>query len=242
MITCVSLNPAYDVCLPVKELKRGGVLRSHPVYSCPGGKPLNTARALSSLGAAVSASGFCPEKEIKTISSFCSLRGIRPFFTPVPGNSRTCFIITESARNRETVINTEGTIKPGTGDKMKFLNKLQALAKKSSFAVLSGSLPLSLPESYYRTITAKLKPLTKILIDCHSGPALLAARAKPDILKMNLDEFALTFGLKNKNKSALKNKIRFVSNGFSINSIIITMHSKGAVFYFLQQVTFTALQ
>jgi 1-phosphofructokinase len=94
MITAVNLNPTIDVVCPVISLKRGKVMRTPVIFSYPGGKGLNVARALSALGADAVAAGFAGSANAGEMKNFLSLHGVKPDFIVAPGTNRTCLLIT----------------------------------------------------------------------------------------------------------------------------------------------------
>ena len=70
MIATVTLNPTIDIVAPVDSLKKGSVMRTKAVYSYPGGKGTNVARALASLGARAISVGFVGTRDLRETGDF----------------------------------------------------------------------------------------------------------------------------------------------------------------------------
>ncbi len=229
MTTCVSLNPTTDLTLNIPFFKRNRVLRVPDIFSYPGGKPTNTARALFALGHKVSVTGFCADAEKNKTDCFMKKHGVKPLFVPVKGKSRGCVLINEYKNGSETVINSEGSIKITETNIQALLKTIKRLAPESFFMVFSGSLPRALSENFYYTALKTAAPFTKTFLDTAGRPLKKALYAAPDILKINEDEFAGAFNIKNRSKNKIKEKCLGLIKKHNINAVIITMHEKGAV-------------
>jgi len=231
MILTVTLNPTVDIVCPVKSFIRNSVFRTPIIYSYPGGKGTNVARALSILGEKVIATGFCGEKNFKAMDELLKKFKIKNEFISIKGENRPCILITEIKEKKETIINSESTFTITETDKKKFLNKIENLAKKCKYTVISGSLPRSLPKNFYAEVINKIKNFSSVLLDTSSAYLKNAIKSSPHIIKLNIEELKKTFNINFKTKTQLKNFISAISKKYNIKIIIITLNEKGAVLY-----------
>jgi len=93
VIVVVCLNPALDVTHQLDAVGWGGVNRPRAVHARPGGKGLNAARTLHSLGADVLMLGLAGGITGAGVqASLCEL-GVPAAFTPVAGETRRTFTV-----------------------------------------------------------------------------------------------------------------------------------------------------
>jgi tagatose 6-phosphate kinase len=188
MILVVSPNLAVDVTLEVDALRPGEVHRARRVERQAGGKGVNFARALRSLGPLGRAEdhplllGFAGGRAGASIRDGLTSEGIAFELPPFPGESRSCTIVLDGS-GRATVVNEPGT---DVGDSSGLLSTFDALIGDARAVVFMGSLPPGLPSDLYATMIARSheKGIPSLLDT--SGDALrqgLAARprfAKPN--------------------------------------------------------------
>ncbi len=252
MITAVNLNPTIDVVCPVISLNRGKVMRTPVIFSYPGGKGLNVARALSALGADTVAAGFAGSASAREMKSFLSRHGVKPDFIIAPGTNRTCLLITEK-NGPETVINSESNLKLSPRHLSSFINKLKILSKKSSVFVFSGSLPLAAPGSFYSKCIKAVKNNSTVILDTSSKYLRRGIEARPHILKQNIRELESAFGVKlnpfigtafpaaaaeaapaeaaHAVRNSFKKFIYGLSKKYGVKIIIVTLGEKGSVLF-----------
>lgn len=228
MILTVTLNATIDIVVPVNNLKKGMVQRTNSIYMYPGGKGTNVARALSTLGVKVYATGFCGEANYAFMDNFLKTHGVINKFIKVKGENRPCILITE--KNNETIINSESSFNITKNNINNFISEIKKLSKICKFAVLSGSLPICLPENFYE-ITIKKMENSYTLLDTSSTYLKNGIKASPDVIKLNIDELQKTFDIKLKTRNSFKNFIFSLSKKYKISTIIITLNEKGAILY-----------
>jgi 1-phosphofructokinase family hexose kinase len=234
MIVTATLNPTIDIIAPVDALIPGRVLRSKNIFSHPGGKGTNTARALAALGTGVTACGFAGKKHFTEMNSFLKKYGVKPDFTAVPGSNRLCLLI--NGRKNETVINSESNITVNAKQRRAFLKKIKQLSYKTAIFIFSGSLPLALPGDFYADCIRATKGRSVSVLDAHSGSLRLGIKAGPDIVKANIHEFESAFGIKlgayaGASRKTFKKFIAGLSGKYAIKVIIVTLGKQGSVLY-----------
>ena len=232
MITTVTLNPTIDIVAPVSGLKPGSVSRTKSVYSYPGGKGTNVARALASLGCDVEAAGFVGIRDSRETSHFLGHHGVSSSPVPCIGSNRICLLITDTGKHpSETVINSESDIGITKKEVSALYKVLKSLGARSSHMVFSGSLPLGVPASFYAGVIALVREKCGVILDTSSKYLMHGIKARPHIIKQNVEELRSAFGLKLSGRAAIKRDISALSRKHSVPVIITTMNEKGALLF-----------
>lgn len=251
MIVAVTLNPTTDFVAPVDSLVPGKIQRSENIFSYPAGKGTNTARALAALGAGVKATGFSGNTDLQKMNSFMKKYGIKSDFICVPGYNRICLLI--SGKKQETVINSESNLVISAKNRAALLKNLKKLSLKTHLFVFSGSLPLSVPASFYASCIRAVKDNSTIILDTSGRFLSEGIKAGPHILKVNIHELESAFGVNLKAvvgtslpaaaagtapaevaravQTGFKYFICALSKKYRIKTIIVTLGSKGSVLF-----------
>jgi tagatose 6-phosphate kinase len=196
VIVVVTLNPAIDVTYRVEEITVGAEHRVISEASKAGGKGINVARVLNQLGCDCRVVGFVAGRNGEDISADLESAEIESSLIDVAGESRRTVTVT-SNDGRATVFNEPGP----TISESDFLEMIDVLSRTLTSShppdalVLTGSLPPGCPSEPYQTIgdlaSASLVP---VVLDA-SGEALLSgARARPALVKSNVNELFLATG------------------------------------------------
>jgi len=193
MILAVNANAAVDQVLFIDRFAGGTTMRTGRCVLSVGGKALDSAVVLKTLGAPVRAVSLAAGRTGETLAGLLRERGIDSDLLWVPGETRTSYVIIETELKRHSHITTSGyTVTPE--DCARFCELVERHAGEASWAVIAGSLPGGAPPDLYCRITEMLhKHGVRVLIDTSGQPALEALNARPEILKMNELEFAATF-------------------------------------------------
>ena len=183
LILTVTLNPAIDITYHVGELKPGEVHRVSRVDERLGGKGVNVASVLAQIGVPAVATGL-----LRDGAAMFAAHPARPDFFPVAGATRRTVVVTDG-RDATGFWEPGPVITPQEWDGFKAHFSL--LLKKSKVVVLSGSLPLGLPDSAYASLIELCRDAGVASILDTSGAGLrLGVAAGPDIVKPNAEEFA----------------------------------------------------
>ncbi len=185
----VTLNAAIDTTLTLSSpLALGHLNRAQAVLKLPGGKGLNVARVLHTLGVPVHATGFAGGLAAEFLATALAQAGINATFQPIAGNTRTCTAIVEPDSHRVTEVNEPGpTITEA--EAQGFLGLYSALLRDASAVVLSGSLPPGIPSNYYATLIARAHTAGVPAILDTSGHALVEGISHtPILVKPNAHE------------------------------------------------------
>ncbi len=173
-ILTVALNAAIDTTLTLDEpLQPGESHRAREALKLPGGKGLNVARVLHTLGVPVHATGLVGGSTADFITQGLRKEGIEASFAPIGGTSRTCNAVVECDSGRVTEINEPGP-SISAEEAQAFLGLYERLLPGSEAVALSGSLPPGLPADYYAGLIERARAAGVPAVLDTSGTALRA--------------------------------------------------------------------
>jgi len=194
MILAVSLNPALDVTHHVAGVDWSGVNRPRRVTVAPGGKALNVARTLRTLGCEVLVIGLAGGVTGEAVSTGLDEAGVASRFAPVAGETRRTFAVVDT-RSHDTALFNEPGPTVSDGEYEAFLVLYEESLAWCSAVVLSGSLPPGLPQDTYAGLAARAAAAGVPAVLDAEGPALRhGAAGGPAIAKPNLAELAAAVG------------------------------------------------
>jgi len=186
----VTLNAALDVTYQVPALTLGESHRPSAVDTRAGGKGINVARVLRTLGHETMVTGLVGGQTGAAIRADVMAAGLREALFEMAGPSRrTVTIVSDHAA---TSVNEPGP-PVSISDWTDFVGGYNALAARASVVVLSGSLPGNLPEDAYAQLI-RATP-TPTILDTSDGPLLAGLAARPDVVKPNAAELAAVTGI-----------------------------------------------
>jgi tagatose 6-phosphate kinase len=188
MIVTVTLNPALDLTYSVDALVPHGTHRVATVAERPGGKGLNVARVLHTLGEPVLATGLLGGATGSRVADLLTGEGVRSSFVRIAGETRRTVAVVDDT-------DATGFWEPGptitAGEWSLFLAEFRELLGPATVVTLSGSLPPGVPIDAYAQLIALASAVGVRTVLDTSGPALLAGlRAGPSVAKPNADELA----------------------------------------------------
>ncbi len=216
-ILTVTLNPALD-----KISSRGRVLIS------AGGKGINVARALESLGLKTCSMGFLGGTSGKILKNILRKEGLNSDFVSIQGETR----INVTMENPRTLVKERFL---SLGPKLhkseieQFKEKYIQLLSKSYGVVFSGRNALGASPSFYAHLV-KLAREANIptVVDTSGVPLELALKAKPWMIKPNLMEAEEVLGRKLNTKVLLKQALRQFHR-LGVEIVLLSLGNKGAV-------------
>jgi 1-phosphofructokinase len=181
-IITVTLNPAIDQTVHLKELIPGTVHRAHHAEQHAGGKGVNVAGCLSDWRRSdeppIIATGFLGQINAPTFKAFFDGKGIVDRFIRLPGQTRRNIKLLEEVTGDTTDINLPGLM-PQSSNLDELRAMLDAETQPGVTVVLSGSLPPGLPDTTYRDLVGQLvRRGAQVVLDS-SGPPLREALAAP---------------------------------------------------------------
>ncbi len=188
MIITVTLNAAIDKSLSVPNFRLGRRHRTVEQRTMAGGKGVNIARTLKTLGQPVIATGFAGGATGTHIVEQLTEESILNDFVRIREESRTNTSVLDPTTGEQTEINERG---PAVSDREVelFRDKLLYLARGAAIVVFAGSLPRGVEPDLYAGLIHDLQRLeVTTVIDTDGEPLRQAVRADPDVVTPNVLE------------------------------------------------------
>jgi len=188
MIITVTLNAAIDRTLSVPNFRPGRRHRTVESTTMAGGKGVNIARTLKTLGQPVIATGFAGGPTGTRIVEQLTEESILTDFVRIRAESRTNLSVVDPTTGEQTEVNERGA--QITSREMElFHDKLMYLARGAEVVVFAGSLPPGVePDAYAHLITELRKQGLTTVVDTDGEPLRLAVRAEPTVVSPNVLE------------------------------------------------------
>jgi 1-phosphofructokinase family hexose kinase len=188
MILTVTLNTAIDKTLAVPNFRLGRRHRTVEQTTMPGGKGVNVARVLKTLGQPVIATGLAGGPTGTRIVEQLTQLSVLSDFVRIGEESRTNTAVIDPTNGEQTEINERGP-RVSEQEVELFVDKLLYLAKGASLCVFAGSLPRNVePDIYGRLIRELHKLGVTTIVDTDGDPLRHAVRAEPDAISPNVLE------------------------------------------------------
>lgn len=194
MIVTVTLNSALDRTLTVPNFQAGFRHRASESITLPGGKGVNIARALKTLGQPVIATGLAGGKTGIRVVEDLTAEGILNDFVRIRGESRTSTAIIDPTSNTQTEVNEYGPVVTSR-ELDAFLEKFTYIAKGADVVILAGSLPRKAKDGFYRDMVGALSATDAFtVLDTAGEPLRLAIKAGPGLVSPNVFEAEALIG------------------------------------------------
>ena len=188
MIITVTLNTAIDKTLSVPNFRLGRRHRTVEQTTMPGGKGVNVARVLKTLGAPVIATGLAGGATGTRIVDQLTQLSVLSDFVRIREESRTNTAVIDPTTGEQTEINERGPSVSQQEIEL-FVDKLLYLAKGASVCVFAGSLPRNVDVDVYAGLIRELRRTGVVtIVDTDGDPLRRAVRAEPDVVSPNLLE------------------------------------------------------
>lgn len=228
MILVVNLNLAVDRHLRVKELRAGAVHRAEAATARAGGKGVNAARVLKTLGEPCVLAGFVGGAAGDFIAAGLADEGVDFRGAGVGGESRSCYVIGDES-GEQTVVNEAGPA-VSAHEWAGFAATFEGLLGSARVAVLTGSLPPGLPaDAYAELVNAARARGVPAFLDC-AGPALRRTlEAGPALVKVNHEEAAPLTGEAADDAGSLAQSARLLRS-LGAGRAMVTAGASGAAF------------
>ncbi|AOZ93182.1 1-phosphofructokinase family hexose kinase [Paenibacillus crassostreae] len=229
MITTVTLNAALDITYTIPHFQVNHQHRTAEYLAVPGGKGVNVARVLHTLGDQVTATGYVAGYQGDALLAGLKAEDIQSDFIILPnGESRRAITILDQQQGTSTELIEEGPliIEP---DLHMLRRKVEAFAKQSTWMLFCGSLPMGCPSSIYAELTEISHHYgAKVGLDAHGESLREALHAKPDLVKPNEHEWAELMGIQNDGDNATIQAIASLI-GDDARLIVVSQGERGAL-------------
>jgi tagatose 6-phosphate kinase len=185
VIVTVTMNAALDRTLTVPNFQPGQRHRASLGLTLAGGKGINIARALKSLGMPVVATGLAGGRTGTRIVEELTSEAILNDFVRIEDESRTSTAIVDPTVSSYTEVNEWGPhVQP---DELKMLlEKLTYLSRGADFVVFAGSLPRGIDDGFYAEAVRELNRRgARTVLDSEGEPLRLGVQAEPFLVSPN---------------------------------------------------------
>ena len=217
MIYTLTLNPSIDYVLRIEQFDDGQTIRSKSEEKYPGGKGIMVSKLLKNLGAKSINIGFLGGFTGEFIKNKLENLGIDEEFTNV-----------KLKYDTETEINAQGPqIKEEEIED--FLNYLDDL-EEDDFVIISGSIPKSLGDDFYRVIVNLLEMNNvRFALDTSGKKLFKLSSYKPFLVKPNKDELSEIFEDKiDSDEKIVKYARKLIDQG--AENVIVSLGKDGSMF------------
>ena len=225
MIYTVTLNPAIDYVLNVRQFEAGRINRSENEATFFGGKGINVSLVLRELGMESVALGFVSGFTGKAIEQGIDEMGVKTDFV----HAKTGFtrINVKIRSGQETDVNGNGPEIDGEEVEQLF-GKLDKLTDGDTL-VLAGSIPKSLSSDIYERVLSKLQGRRiRFVVDASKSLLVNSLKYSPFLIKPNTDELGEIFAVKiNGRKDAVLYAHKLQQMG--AKNVLVSMGGEGAV-------------
>ena len=220
-------NPTIDQVILIDEFVPGQPVQSAQRVLSPGGKGLDASVALRHLGEETPTLFFAAGSTGRQLIPLNNAYGMRSAAVWASGETRLATVIAEGRASRHTHLYSGG-ISVSSQQYTSFLRRYKRLLNGACWVLTGGSLPAGLPQDAYRTqVELAHQAGIPTLLDTRGEMARLACPARPDILKMNRDEFTHTYNLTCANLDELIQSARRVRTELDLPALVLTCGSQG---------------
>ena len=228
MVYTITLNPALDYTISIKQLILNEINTSESEEILPGGKGINVSIILKRLGIDTVTLGFISGFTGEEIKRLIENEKIKTDFIKIKnGNSRINVKILEE--KRETAINSCGPFLENEYIE-KLYQKLENL-NKEDILVLSGSIPKGINEDIYEKICKKVKEKNvKIVVDATKDLLVNTLKYRPFLVKPNHYELGEIFNTKITNKEQAIDCAKKLQKSGAQN-VLVSMGNNGSVLF-----------
>ena len=241
MIYVLSFTPSLDRTVTCDRFDPGMTNRVRPLREDLGGKGVNCALTLLSLGGEVTLCGADYEGRVRR-----ELEEKLPLLLTESGLPLRCNLkIFDRAEKRTVEVNELSPALPAeVTDRIR--NGLLALLKKGDILVLCGSLPEGAPAGTYRDLCVSAKEKGAAAVADCSGDALArAVTAGPDLIKPNRSEFealtrSLGLPLPGRDRESLSLAAKELCEKTGTGRVLLSLGKDGALLATRESVLFCA--
>jgi 1-phosphofructokinase/tagatose 6-phosphate kinase len=188
VIITVTPNAAVDKTLTVPNFQTGYRHRASESLTLPGGKGVNIARALKTLGQPVVMTGLVGGRAGQQIVEGLQRENFLIDFVRIGGESRTSTAVVDPTTMTQTEIIEYGPVVTAQ-EITAFYDKIEYLAKGARILVLAGSLPRKVQEDFYVGVMQRVrKHRCYVVLDSSGEPLRLGVRGRPHLVTPNVRE------------------------------------------------------
>ncbi len=195
MILTITPNPLLDYVIHCPQPPLPGAHRVKTLNTTVGGKGINVARMLKTLGKPALALGFCGGTSGEKVKAILADQGIIGRFVQTDAETRTGInLVIENPHSQTWWIEDGEDLK--NDEVYAFFDLLKDYLPKARFLALSGTIPGNSHRDFYKRILEFCKGVNcETYLDAHGEPLIHAMEVGGFFLKHNRDESISSLGL-----------------------------------------------
>ena len=198
MIYTLTLNPSLDYVAVADSFNVGKTNRTGEEYFVPGGKGINVSVLLTRLGEKTTALGFAGGFTGNELCRLLEEENINCNFKKANGNTR---INVKLDSGEITEFNASGITL--TESDISCLKERLGELVSGDWLCLSGSIPKGTSQDIYFNLAKSVKNGVNVVVDAVGEPLKAALKAKPFLIKPNIDELCDLFTAEIKTKEEI---------------------------------------
>jgi len=227
-IVTITLNPSIDKSISVPNLVADQKLKCSNVNFEPGGGGINISRVIKRLGGKSNAFFFAGGHFGNFFVELFKTKKISYQSFKIKNETRESVILFDESNSNQYLLNVEGPIISSSEANafLKFISKL----KQVDYLVASGSIPQGIPVDFYAKLAKISKQIgAKFILDT-SGEALkIALNEGVYLVKPNLKEMGLLFGIEKMDKDIAKEKALELIQSKKCEIVVVSLAAAGAL-------------
>lgn len=223
MIYTLTLNPSLDYVAFSDTFNVGKTNRTTNEYIVPGGKGLNVSIMLSRLGTPTTALGFVGGFTGKELERLLNLENINCNFKETKDNTR---INVKLSGNEITEFNGSG-VSLEEKDILALSQKIGDL-QSGDWLCLSGSVPKGAKNDIYLKLALCVSKGVNVVVDATGEPLKEALKAKPFLIKPNIDELCDLFGVNITSREEIENYAKVLQK-MGAQNVLVSLGGDGAL-------------
>lgn len=227
MILCITPNPAIDRTNIVPSLFLGRVHRALETIVAAGGKGLNVARAIRTLGGESFCMGFAGGHAGHLLADLAQNEGINSSWTWTNSETRTCTILV--SQNGDATEVDEPGLPVSKSDWKRLQRNVHKYIPSAGLVCVCGSLPPGSSADDLQGLLGMLVDARKRVWVDTSGPALNTVLSFPGIcVKVNGAEISRSLGFEVKDVASARRGLMIIGER-SLAACVITLGAVGAL-------------
>lgn len=225
MIYTVTLNPALDRTLWVKEIQPDDSNRIEREQRFAGGKGIDVSKVLTSFGVSNKALGFVGGFAGEELEGLLLNQGVACDFIGISGETRTNIVVNDIGRRTQAVFSARGPeIKPF--ELMRMIHKIEKL-EKPDMVIISGSLPPGVHPEIYRKLAEIVKTSgARVVLDTDGDALRVGIDGFPDVIKPNIHELSRLVSMELKEINEIIHAAQKI-HGKGVGIVLVSMGAKG---------------
>ncbi len=240
MMLVMCANAGIDRTYEVENFAVGSYHMPRRFRADAGGKGVNVARALRTLGAEVLLVGFAGGISQPFMTEMLAQQGIVTEFVPIGEESRLCINIVDPSNASQTQLDeTSPLVTPDEVERLK--RQWRRLLDRSNMAIISGSAPRGVPFHFYEEMVQLARDKrVPLMLDARDQLLASAIDAAPEVIKPNLHELQELIGSPlSVPQGVVKAAKDLIGRGVRI--VIVSMGKRGAIFVTARQGSYWAV-